>query len=99
MKRFHHHPDQKIIIQDGETLYVDSIENFQLDLGSSYEGLPEGFKERFYVQEACHILTTHYNEAIAQEPEFEFGNLAIVQINNFLTQQSIRLVAESQGGE
>jgi hypothetical protein len=97
MKRFHHHPDQKIIIQDGENLYVDSIENFQIDLGSSYEGLPDGYKERLYSQDSYHILTTDFNEAIGEESDFDFGNQMIAQITNLLTQQSIRLVANSEG--
>lgn len=57
MAQYHHHPDGIIFIRTDAGTYFDSIDNFEIDLGAQYPGLPSGFNERRYTPGIEHVLS------------------------------------------
>lgn len=48
MNRFQHHPDGLVIVELDGLIYVDTPENFALDSGVPYAGLPAGMVSLLY---------------------------------------------------
>lgn len=48
MNRFQHHPDGLVIVEFNGVLYMDTPENFALDSGVPYTGLPAGVVSLLY---------------------------------------------------
>jgi hypothetical protein len=45
---FHHHPDGYIVIDTATGTYIDTVDNFILDLGEPYPGIPAEYIGRWY---------------------------------------------------
>ena len=59
---FQHHPDGYIFIRKSALeIYQDTVANFQIDFGSSYLGLLDGYIGRYYEPGVSHYLHTDEN--------------------------------------
>lgn len=62
MQKFRHHPDDRIIIQNGSDLYHDTLENFLVDASLPGYSLATGYLGRIYCPNEKHVLTTQNRE-------------------------------------
>lgn len=90
MQNFHHHPDGLIYVRTDAGIYCDSVENFALDLGQPYPGLPEGFDERYYEPGVKHCLSTR-TSAVPQELSWPEGDAYIAAYDSLVAAKNLRL--------
>lgn len=90
MATFHHHPDGLIYIRDGQGGYCDTIDNFILDSGRPYVGLPSGYIERYYEPKKTHYLSTGSSQQ-NQNLTWEIGDTYIAELADLLAAQESRV--------
>lgn len=92
LPNFHHHPDGIVYVRTASGVYADTPENFALDLGLSYRGLPTGYIERYYEPNVKHVLSNH----LLSEPQplvWEDGDFYIGKFNDLMTAKAAREAA------
>lgn len=85
MAQFHHHPDNLIIIRTIIGIYMDTPQNFAVDLGADYPGLPDGSRERLYEPGVRHFLDNEPKD-LAWHPGDEY----IAAVSTLLAAQKAR---------
>jgi hypothetical protein len=91
MNVFHHRLDGFVYIQTDQGYYCDLPEKFELDLGQSYPGLPEGYgyKERIYEPGVRHVLNTG-DRSDCQDLSWQLGDFYLSQYSQLITAKKIR---------
>lgn len=74
MNQFHHHPDGLLYMRTDSGIYAATVEQFELDSGLPYEGLPDGIKERRYTQGHSHIVMTDADTQVGRDVPWEVGD-------------------------
>jgi hypothetical protein len=91
MKQIQIHPDNLVIIrEDGEVLYLDSKENFELDYGTSLETLPEGWNERLYIQGMYNRLCNQFTQQTSFD-SWTQGEDILDNVQNIIDAKTARL--------
>jgi hypothetical protein len=84
MKRFQHSADNLIIIVNEDKTYIDTVDNFKIDLGESYNSeITEPNNQRYYEPEKAHWVSDGSN-AKPQELNWERGEYCISQIDRLI---------------
>lgn len=84
-----HHLDGIIIIQSEGKMYSDTVENFRIDLGEDYPGLPGCYIGRYYMPGQSHYFTTG-DTAYPQQREWPEGDRYIADIERLLAAKKRR---------
>lgn len=80
---FQHHPGGLIYVRGTDKTYCDTMENFAIDLGSSYPGLPDEYIRRIYDQGKRHVISDGSND-VKQDFPWIAGNSYVVAARDFL---------------
>jgi hypothetical protein len=88
---FHHHPDNRIIIQVSDHRYTDTLENFAADYPQPYPGLPDGIKEFRYAEDGPTYYITDKDIQIVSDMDMGFVLGAIQNISQIIANQEQRL--------
>jgi hypothetical protein len=86
---FQHHPDGFIFVRTEAGVYQDTISNFQIDFGSSYPAIPNGYIGRYYEPGVSHYLTTG-NISAPQSLPWPEGDRYIAAYQQLVANQNIR---------
>jgi hypothetical protein len=93
MKRFQHNADNLVIIIDEEKQYIDTVDNFVLDLGEDYSsGITEPNNQRYYEPGKSHWFSDGSN-AKPQELSWGKGDYYISQIDRLIEFQQQRKIS------
>ena len=87
---FQHHPDGIIYVRGTEKTYKDTPDNFATDLGTTYDGLPDGSIGRIYIPTVRHILSDGSNETNQAVPWAE-GDKYIAALDILIANQETRV--------
>jgi hypothetical protein len=89
----HHDGFVRIVSYDLE--YHDTVENFIIDLGQAYSGMPDGFITRIYKPNNQHYLSTG-DTASPQDLLWSEGDFYISQIQNLIDRKNERITIQEE---
>lgn len=91
MVGFHHHPDGIIYIRNADgTEYTSTVEEFTNDLGEAYVGLPDGCRERIFIDGVVNCLKTN------EDKQIDGGNAFISKGRSFISKYPELKVAKKE---
>lgn len=93
MMQLHIHPDQTVIIRDGnDIVYGDSIENFFLDYGSEPTLFPSSrWNERLYIPSVMNRLCDGFTQETSVDV-WEDGDAIIEAADDLIAAKEARLL-------
>jgi hypothetical protein len=86
---FHHHADGYIVIETEAGTYIDTVDNFTVDLGEPYSGIPAEYIGRWYEPGIDHHFYTS-NTAFPQNLNWPEGDRYISQIDRLIAAKKQR---------
>lgn len=86
---FQHHPDGLIFIRTDAGVYMDTIANFQTNLGQAYPCLLDGFIGRYYEPGINHYITTG-DSATPQDLRWTDGDAYIAAYDTLMAAKAAR---------
>lgn len=94
LPNFHHHPDDLVYIRTESGYYLDTPENFALDMSGVYSGVPSGYIERYYEPGVSHQLRTSYS-ADPQNLSWAEGDAYISGYSTIVSNKEARISGAS----